>query len=349
MPHRFINLATILASMLIAWTHVASLRGQSPELPEHTETRELVGGVIEARDKNTAALRTAFGSGKVRFEVFESSEDTSLTVLDADIQVFFDAPKYRIHFVYATKMLERFRQQGESIDAFQKWVPSDIAEQIIIYDGSKIVSVEVDTTGSCEGTIYFGFNKMAVMRNAGFPFENPVTLWSEALTPEGLDIRNLELTPMESGGIVGLLRKNTYIQKFVLFGKFGYDLRRVSSYRIGERQPFRDYLITWDYSNGAHFVRRFSNTLTSANPDTGASHSYYRKLTVEYPRFEANTEIDPNVFELDNLGIPSGTSFVDKRANVEGVPKQLVFDDGRLTEGPAVVQNETPVGAGDSP
>jgi hypothetical protein len=55
-----------------------------------------------------------------------------------------------------------------------------------------------------------------------------------------------------------------------------------------------------------------------------------KRLTVEYDTFEANTPIRPEVFLLSSIEIPEGTVFYDKRANVEGGPRELVFRDQRL-------------------
>lgn len=308
----------------------SSARAQLAERVEENEAR--FAKYRDAREANKAELKSAFGSGTVQYLVDESPTSAPIRVLDADLQVFWDAPKYRVHLVYEEKLSEAVKQAGVSAQEFEKWVPANVSERIIIYDGSKITAVEFDRDRNCQGTIYFGFAKMAVMRTAGFPFEDPVSLWSQALNIEGLDAKNTKLTPLENGGCVGLLQKNTYRMKFFFLNDFGYDLRRVSSYRTGETQPFRDYMLKWGESNGAHYVQRFTNTVTSASRDTGSSFQASRKLSVEYARFEANREIDPSVFDLASISIPEKTRFFDKRSSVEGGPKELIFSKGTLVD-----------------
>ncbi|MCR9292270.1 MAG: hypothetical protein NXI32_06090 [bacterium] len=294
--------------------------------------QQLIQQAVLARDSNAAQLNSAFGVGKIQYTVHEADQPEPVVVLDADIQMFFDQPKYRVHLVYEQKLNESVRVQGQNEEDFERWSPSSLAEQVVMYDGEQIVSIECDHDRNCTGTIYFGFAKMAVMRNAGFPFEDPVSLWSQALHLEGLDLKNTSLTPLEQGGFVGLLSKNTYRMKFFVLDQFGYDLRRVSSYRIGETQPFRDYLLDWGESNGLHYVRRFTNVVTSANRDTGSNVQTVRKLSIEYSHFEANIPVSEEVFSLTAMGVPEGTPFLDKRSTVDGGPKELLFSNGSLQE-----------------
>lgn len=295
-------------------------------------TRMFINQAQEARDENAQKLRTAFGAGRLKYVVTEPNEEIPVTVLDADLQIFYDAPKYRVHLLYDQKLSENVRPSGQNGEEVQKWLPSNVAEQVVIYDGEQIFSVEFFRDNSCLGTIYFGFAKMAVMRSAGFPFEDPVNLWSQALNVESLDLANTSITPIDDGGCVGLLSKNTYQMKFFFLDDFGYDLRRVSSYRTGETQPFRDFLLSWGKSNGAHYVQRFANTVTSANGDTGSTAQTKRKLSVEYDQFQANIDIAPEVFTLSSVPMPNGTQFLDKRSSVEGGPRELVFRDSQLVE-----------------
>lgn len=337
----FFTLVLFVATFSFASSEIPQARAQEPASKNSTtqdspptadtDAYRLIQRSIEARKANTSQLRTAFGDGRVNFVVHESEHKAPVTVLDADIQIFFDAPKFRVHLLYEEKRNEARPVEGQSDQEFEKWVPSNTAERIIIYDGSKIFSVDFDRARKCEGTIYFGFAKMAVMRTAGFPFEDPVTLWSQALNMEGLDRRYTQITPLATGGFLGQLTKNTYRMKFFFLDDFGYDLRRVSSYRTGETQPFRDYLLNWSESNDVYYVRRFANTVTSASHDTGSAFQITRKLSVEYTTFDANIEIDPSVFTLSSIDIPDGSRFLDKRSSVNGGPKELIYQDSELT------------------
>ncbi|MFN3192207.1 MAG: hypothetical protein ACE361_16970 [Aureliella sp.] len=327
--HHFRILALSLAfGLASAQPSLAQSESDSREQEQILET------AVEERDKNAERLKTAFGTGKVLHTIEENGAETRL--IDADIQVFYDAPRFRIHLSYEQFLTERARGAAEPADHIaeprSKWQVTDRAEQIIIYDGSRMISIEGRKDGTYRGTIYFGFAKMAVMRLAGFPFEDPVTLWTQALNLEGLDRRALKITPLVDGGFSGVLQKNTYRMKFVFFQDFGYDLRRVSSFRTGESHPFRDYVIEWANQNDIHFIKRFANFRSTANPDTGATRATIRRLSVEYDSFSPNIELPDSVFTLQSLQLPSETPFIDKRSNVEGGPKQLLFDGQRLLD-----------------
>lgn len=322
----------ILASLVCLQLKPAC--GQSEPVGDAGTATEVVDEVlmaaIAARDDNAKRLQTAVGSGRVSFEIHEAGASAPVTVMDSDLQVFYDAPRFRLHLAHDIRLTEAMKPQGVEEEDFQKWIPAEVIEQVVIYDGEKVYSVEYLREEECRGSIMFGFSKLAVLRGAGFPFENPVEMWEQALRIEELDRKRLSITPFGDGGFVGLLSKNTYRVKFFFFNRFGYDLRRVSSYRVGENQPFRDYLLSWEESNGVHFVQRFSNIVTSAHGDTASAQQTVRRLTVEFDTFDANVEIKPQVFELSSIEIPPGTRFIDKRSSVEGGPKQLVYRESKL-------------------
>ncbi len=300
--------------------------------PQHELAAEDVAELLEragrSRDENARRLRSAFGSGRLTYRIEEVGEPT-VTALDSDIQFFYDRPKFRVHLAHNVRLLENVRPAGEVDDRFQRWTPSDLTEQVILYDGEKLVSVEFRQT-ACSGEIYFGFARLAVLRAAGFPFEDPVTLWSQAINLDSIDPHELRVVPLDGGGFVGILQKSTYFIRLTFLNKFGYDLRRVSSIRNGEARPFRDYLMQWEQRGDVYFVQRFVNTISTASRDTSASGASSRQIGVEYKRFEANIDISPDVFTLSSIAVPPGTQFVDKRTNVEGGPKRLVFQDGQL-------------------
>lgn len=294
----------------------------------HTE--QLLRAAQEALEENRRQLKSAFGTGSVTFRLHEAGEREAIALLDADVQFFHQAPKFRIHMVYSQRLVEN--KVGETGEAKKRWVPSKVSEHVILFDGERLHSVEFFEPGKCRGTTYFGYAKVGVLRSAGFPFSDPVDLSEGALDLQDLrPLSEVRLTPFGRGGFMGQQSKNTYNIKFFFFGDFGYDLRRVSSYRNGETQPFRDYLISWGESNGVRYVRRFAHTVTSAHGNTGSSAQTAKKWTVEYHTFEANVPINPSVFALESVGIPEGTLFLDRRANVEGGPKKLVFGSQGLS------------------
>jgi hypothetical protein len=326
--------ATFSAALAIAISFTITAVGQAPvgdgSTTEQDQRARLIDGAKRARDANASRLQSAYATGKVRHTIEDGGPVT--TLIDADVQVFYDAPKFRVHLVYDQLLTEQFRNSKSNDENFEKWKPSSKAEQLIVYNGSHLIAVTTERDGTCSGTIYFGFSKMTVLRNAGFPFEDPVQLWTQALSLEGLDQRALSITELQRGGFVGLMQKNRYRMKFFVCDNFGYDLRRVSSYRTGELHPFRDYLLDWSRSQDVYYVTRFSNSWSSANPDTGAAHGVVRSLSVEYSEFQANLAIAPEVFTLSSMSIPNGTKFIDKRSKVENGPRELVFNDGQLTD-----------------
>lgn len=324
----------IIPALLTCWFVALTANGQDladqdPAVQQQSRI-SLIEEAKRSRDANSAQLKTAYATGKVRHTIDDGGP--IITLLDADIQVFYDAPNFRVHLVYDQLLTEQFRNAKTPEESFVKWKPSSKAEQIILYNGSHLVSVSTERDQTCKGTIYFGFSKMTVLRNAGFPFEDPIQLWTQALSLEGLDPRALSITELKKGGFVGLMQKNRYRMKFFVCDEFGYDLRRVSSYRTGEQHPFRDYLLDWSHSQDVHYVTRFTNSWSTANPDTGAEHGLVRTLSVEYSEFQANPAIAPEVFSLASMSIPDGTKFSDKRSKVEFGPRELVFNDGQLTD-----------------
>lgn len=331
--YRWTRALTIPAVVLLFTIGVTAL-GQDLAKRDAATERErqvwLIEEAKQARDSNAVGLKTAYATGKVRHTIEDGGPITVL--VDADIQVFYDAPKFRVHLVYAQLLTEQFQNSQTPDENFEKWKPSSRSEQVIVYNGSHLVSVTTEKDGNSQGTIYFGFSKMTVLRNAGFPFEDPVQLWTQALSLEGLDSRALSITELQKGGFVGLMQKNRYRMKFFVCDDFGYDLRRVSSYRTGELHPFRDYLLEWSQNQDVHYVTRFSNSWSSANPDTGAAHGVVRSLSVEYSEFQANPAIAPEVFTLPSMSIPDGTRFTDKRSKVEFGPRELIFNAGQLTD-----------------
>ncbi|MCA9134684.1 MAG: hypothetical protein KDA45_16065, partial [Planctomycetales bacterium] len=207
-----------------------------------------------------------------------------------------------------------------------------LAEQKILFDGKHVYALAETRSGLLQGDVYFDFNRQKVLRGAGLPFENPVQLWTEALNIERADLRQALLRPLVGGGFMGLLTRDTYRLKFYFFDRFGYDLRRVSSYRRGEDVPFRDCLLSWQEADGLHYVHRYVSKLEEHSPPGEAAAPSRRVLEVEYRSFEANGPIDQALFRLPALEIPAGTPFDDHRVQVNGQPRRLHFDGSGLQE-----------------
>ena len=338
------NAFSILRSMVAAMALVGwpIMMGNLPTVcaqaiktsaPSEAGSSPLLDMAVMARDENANRLQSAYGSGRITREVQTGDPLQALTVMDSDIQLFYDRPRFRVHLAHDVRLVESLRSEEADEGKGDDWFPADVREQVIIFDGKKVYSVEFRGADECLGEIYFGFAKLAVMRSAGFPFEDPVDLWSQALSIESLERDRLALTPLDSDrGFIGLESRNTYYRKFYFLDQFGYDLRRVSSYRKSEPQPFRDYLLEWSLSNGVYYVSRFTNTVAKANGSRKPGPQTINRYTVRFTSFDANVDVNASVFSLDSVGMPEGTLLMDKRASVEGGPKQWIYRDGELQD-----------------
>ena len=298
--------------------------------------KEQIEQLKDSRSQVGDQLKSARAAGRLQYTVGKTNELEPMHIIDAEFQVIYESPKFRIDLAYNERLQENLRNGDEQPGHFQKWVRSRVAKQTILFDGQKVISLETvlpllkSHQKEVRGTILFGFKKMNVMRSAGMPFEYPITIWKEALQFTNMDERNLKFTSLAGGGLRGVLTKNTYHMKFTLLDGSDYDLRRVSSYRTGEAQPFRDYFLRWEKSGGVPFVQRYVNVVTYADNETGTKTQEARKLTVEYFQFQANALIPADAFELKSAGVPEGTRFLDGRSNVNGGPKELVFIGNEL-------------------
>ncbi len=294
-------------------------------------TPQLLAVVKHAHDENTSKLRSAVARGNLKHLYFQFDQELPVVTIDADVQVIYQAPKFNVHLQYATR-LEESRDKSLDRDTLG-WSDSGLAEQTLIFDGNTITTVEISKDGTSHGDIYFNFHKTTMLRQAGLPFENPILLSEEALRIDRADLQNAVTTRLSAGGFVGTLTKETYRLKFYFFGDFDYDLRRVSSYRIGADVPFRDWHLNWQSSAGVYFTRRIVSRLDEGAADADGPLSAYktrRQIEVEYKSFDANVTIEPDVFKLEALELPEQTVFYDHRANVNGKPKVMRWNGGTL-------------------
>lgn len=320
-----------LASWWLLWIPSCVHAQESAPLDSELEAiRAALEDKIQGRDENAQQIKSAFASGRVQFLVREAEETEATILLDAGLQIYSEGTKYRVHLSYDRKLEENPDYQGPLDEEHPKWIDSTISERIILFDGERLFSINFDQEGSCNGMIYFGFAKMAVMRAAGYPFEDPIRIWQQALNVEGIDVTQTKLSPFQSRGMLGIMQKNTYRMRFLFLDNFDYDLRRVSSFRVGESQPFRDYTLNWEACEGAYYVKRFSNTTTSAHGNTGSRNQTMRRLTVDFDTFKNQIEIPLDTFTIQSLSIPVGSPFFDKRASVDGSPQKLIFSGTEL-------------------
>jgi hypothetical protein len=319
------SICALLFAALALTSQLAAQTGTS-----FAPTRDLLAAARQSRIETASRLQAGIGVGSVRHFQFEPGQIAPITTIDADIQVYFEAPKFHLRLQYATRVRENL---ADDVPAEDKWVATGLAEQVVIFDGETTYSVEFTVDGKCHGDVYFDFNCQNVLRSAGLPFENPVQLWPAALDIERADLEQAKLTQLAGGGFMGVLTKETYRMKFYFLDHFDFDLRRVSSYRTGEDTPFRDCLLQWRESNGVHYVRRFVTKVSdrpAANGD--AIGPARRELEVEYTTFDANVPIDGKWFDVTSIAMPHQTQFDDHRFNVNGKPKVLSFDGAALRE-----------------
>lgn len=322
----------------ILWAQSLQLEGHG----EQTRTSaSMLAAAKLAEQQLTQQLRTAIARGRVRNTVYERDLESPVVTLDADVQVYYDAPKYLLWMQYASAAAgaPADTPTGEpSSDAVQQPLNGKdqvgrIASQIVLFDGQTLTTVRHSDDGTCRGDIYFNFHLSNQLRSAGFPFQNPIELWHDPLAIDRADLVQAQATPMTNGGWVGQLVKDTYRLKFYFLGSFGYDLRRVSFYAAGQETPFRDWHLTWQQTAGVHYVQRLVrrvNTLAAKNEPLGTSSIVRAESELEYTQFELPPSIEPNVFELSNLDLPESTPFHDHRAHVDGKPKVVWWRQGEL-------------------
>ncbi len=318
------------------------LRSQSLELreaatSEAAATQTLLAAVKLADQRLVEQLQTVVAQGSIRHITYSRDLNSPVVTLDADVQVFYDAPKFQLHLQYATDLAEGLTE----VATFQK--PNDenrasvVTEQTLLFDGKTLTKAQRSSDGTCRGDIYFDFHRPNMLRTAGFPFENPIELWREPLQIDRADLLMAQTTPLTDGGFVGTLNKDTYRLKFYFLGSFGYDLRRVSSYRSGQDTPFRDWHLSWQIADGVPYVERLvrrSNTVSGENEPLGLTDTLREQIELEYSHFKLPAAIDSAVFELSGINLPESTPFYDHRTNVEGKPKVVWWQQGRLTSTP---------------
>ncbi|MEO8271915.1 MAG: hypothetical protein ABI557_19485 [Aureliella sp.] len=298
-----------------------------------TQTRLAVAKLADQR--LAEQLQTVIAQGRIRHIVYVRDLNSPTITLDADVQVFYDAPKFQLHLQYATDLAEGLTEGETSQKSSDEKKRVLVTEQTLLFDGYTLTKVQRSSDGTCRGDIYFDFHRPNMLRMAGFPFENPVELWREPLQIDRADLLNAHITPLTAGGFVGTLNKDTYRLKFYFLGSFDYDLRRVSSTRIGQETPFRDWHLSWQIVDGVPYVERLvrrSNTVSGENEPLGLTDTVREQIELEYSHFSLSSAIDPLVFELSGLDLPESTPFYDHRTNVNGKPKLVWWQHGQLRD-----------------
>ncbi len=301
-------------------------------------TRELLLAAREATELNAAKFQAVRAQGNIRHLQFERDVESPTVTLDADLLLIYQAPKFRLTLQYANP---EEHDAGDPFRPTETWLPNvadgsgelKLEQQTILFDGKTVITIERARKGAWRGDIYFDFHKQNMLRMAGFPFEDPVALWNEPMRLDRADLVDSETMPLAGGGFLGVLNKDTYRLKYYFLSGFAHDLRRVSSYRLGEDIPFRDWHLIWQAANGGHYVERLVrriNEATGTEALTSGSAITHELVELEYKTFTVNPTIDPSDFELAALALPQGSLFYDHRVNVNGKPKVMQWNGSRM-------------------
>ncbi len=332
-------LANCLYVLLSSWlsTSVAhTVFAQSArELPVATQstTRELIATAKAACDHNAAQLHSAVARGSIRHSNYGRDLVAPQLTLDADVHVVYDAPRFRLHLQYASQDAGPSDPGDQRRSPGSNWNDTGLSEQTILFDGQTVITVQRANDGAVRGDIYFDFHRPNMLRAAGFPFEHPIALWEEPLRIDRADLLNSTTTPLAAGGFMGLLTKDTYRMKYYFLGDFGYDLRRVSTYRINETTPFRDWHVVWRAASGVHYVERLvrrANAGGEAAVLSSSAATQREQIVLEYTEFTLNPQVPPEALQLSALVLPEETPFFDHRTNVDGKPKLTLWQQGKL-------------------
>ena len=321
------RVATLACALAVCWSIVPH-GGAHAQPPTGSQTAALLARANAARDANADQLRSAVAAGTLRHVLVRSDQGHPTTLIDADFELVFDAPRWLLRIQYTT-LLERPAAAASASDP--PWVDAGIARRFLWMDGEALVVVDCTTEEQWHGRIYFESSRQTVLPDAGFPSGHPLHLWLGALDTTREELRGAVTTPLSGGGFVGRLDRGAEELKFYLFGDFGYDLRRVSLYRSGDPQPMRDCLLHWHrVGEGQYYVERFVAKTREAIGVGDTVITAHRREELAYTSFESNARVDPSRIDLGAIGIPLGTRFTDRRANVETRPRILVYRGGEV-------------------
>lgn len=318
---------------------------------------KLIAKLNEARQKIDADLTSGYAVGKLRKQ---SESDAGTDIVDSDIQVFFDSPKYR---VYVVNSRHQWRAAGTKMEVIPLSQDEQAApDHVVIFDGEFVYEVEGRIAGTeqvakrdvggpserddyeqlPQGRIYFDFKQEAVMRNAGYAFNPPLHLWQDAIKLEQLTEQFAErlneqnpgqgivLQDLASGGMILNRDHRSYTSRYYLFNDFDFDFRRVALTLPGAPKPFRETTLYWEQSGGIHYVRRLAVKDRHSSVGTKPGRVDNRSFEIEFSTFDVNSQIDPRVFKLSSLGLEPGTPFDDHRSNVDGKPAKWQWDGEKL-------------------
>ena len=281
------------------------------------QQRTLSPQVLQAaRERLDSELVSGVALGQVRQRTIKNAVTT---VAEQDLQIFYDAPKYRVHVIDPGPAGDA--AQTDLTPAFQYATTTrgeldGASERLVIFDGEAVYSILSDN-GRQRGKVYFAFQQQAALRVAGHPFIPPLHLWQAGLGAK-LDPQKLEVQHLNRRGLILKEVNAAYTTKFYFFDDFAFDLRRVIFTVPPAGQPFREISLRWAESNGVQYLTRYAvkDRYIPHNPSDRTVD--WRDLEIEFTSFNANAEIAPEVFTLASLALPKNTPFDDHRGLERG-------------------------------
>lgn len=286
-----------------------------------------------ARLNNEANLKSAIGHGSIKVTILDHRSLKSHEVTDASISVWYAPSRF------AVRIKNRLRlrwgtnaNDGESAG----WVDSNVAEELILFDGERLFSVKWLRDGTCTGEVDFAFKRQAVLGAAGFPFEHPIHIWQDALNISRLKADRTRIKPLQGGGFMAVESMNNLETKIYMLGEFGYDLRRVIKLQIDTGVPIREYAMNWGESDGVYYVKNLSHSQAKTEHSLMSDEMEVvskKTFRIQYDDFQINLRVPKTAFELAASNIPAGTVFHDNRTS--GAKKSsllYVFDGTQLTK-----------------
>ncbi len=307
-----------------------------------------------ARNSLEKRLVSALAVGRLRQQTLK---DALPVVTEHDIQIFYEAPKFRVHVIdiaepgtplNATSVKAVNSELDEEIEiepvragaadfvqAARKTRLDDsklVTERLVIFDGNVVYSI-LSTNGRQRGKIFFDFQQQHVLRSSGYPYVPPLQLWQAGINAQ-LDPQKIEIQKLNEQGKILEEVNASYTTKYYFFDDFDFDLRRVIFTVPKSQLPFREISLRWGESAGVRYVSRYASRDRSLSDDPTTPPVDVRKIEIEFSQFEANADIADDVFSLTSLNLPKNTPFDDHRANVDGQPKQLSWNGHELVDAP---------------
>jgi len=356
-------LLVVLGPCWLGWLTLSSPPGAKTMAQEPTAVIERLQ---TARNLLSEELVSALAIGRLRQQTLKDSKPL---VVEHEVQIFFDAPKFRVHVIDVSPELtdsstglpsRPVGRPPNRIDAAEPQQDNDqlalqvaragdgvevarelrdtrrsqdgplFTERLVIFDGDAVYSI-VSSNGRHRGKIFFDFQQQHVLRSTGYPYVPPLQLWQAGISAQ-LDPQKVQIQKLNQQGQILSEVNAAYTTKYYFFDDFDFDLRRVIFTVPKAKLPFREISLRWGESQGVRYVSRYASKdrYLSDNPNMPPVDS--RNVEIEFSRFEANARIAEEVFTLASLNLPANTPFDDHRSNVGGQPKPLLWNGKALVE-----------------